>query len=435
MINRLGAPVLYITALFACCLYNSERNYSSIGPDDELTHESDQIPVSIGAFPKFENIPKDNPDGTNYIEYPSPWEYQSTSVPGNEQEICWTVVVVVLLFINFVIWFMKYQRSQRIRSYHENGVKQLKATEARIQEYEKNHVRVGNNIETLMAKLKTRKIVHETDAQFQNDVDSTKTVNMEHDWQSQDHKEVHSAENTEEEVGRLGECHSEVDCIKEMLLKVIQKLSSEGQIEINSIEIIEGEDHPVGAQNEMNSMKLKEEDEPRARYENKMNSTETVTKTVDKVSANFQKDLDPVETSEGDAARAAYIPNDVNSRKTMVMRMADEHLPDNSSFMDALNIMDEVLKKHIARDQEPTEYPAKEIFIKTSIGAGEKEKKAEMKKAQRLFAPGPSDEATRSKVDYQDTILRHEGMKLKKTYYRKPDYSKIQPKVDTWRKH
>jgi hypothetical protein len=456
MLNKVGTQILYVFSLFAYCFFISNRNYISTVPEDKSIHKSDQISVLIGGFQKSRSITTDIPDATNKLEYPCSWGSQWTSVPEDEQESFWTLIVVMFLFTGFFICFQKYLSIRGARSYLEDQKKQLRVTEALIQEYEEGRAKVEKNMGLLMPKLleggphdhspneikcvkKIRKMGLESDAQFQNEVDSTKTVNMEDDCDSQVHKEVHSVEITEEEGEHPGESHNGEDSIKGILLKLIQKFRSECQIEIDSIEIIEEEDHPVGAQNETDSMKLKEEDEPHARFENKMDSTETVTKTVDKVSANFQKDLDPVEASEDDVGRPAYTMNNVDSVKTMAVKFEEEHIPKTVSHKDVLNIMNErlssILNKKTARDQERTESPVKKTSFKTSIGASEKERKAEMKKVQRLFAPGPSDKATKSKVDYQDTILRHEGIKLKKTYYRKPDYSKIQPKVDTWRKH
>jgi hypothetical protein len=159
---------------------------------------------------------------------------------------------------------------------------------------------------------------------------------------------------------------------------------------------------------------------------------------IDKASANFQKDLDSVETSEDDGARPAYTLNEVVSMKTMATKMGGEHLPDTLSHMDVWDIMNErltlMLKENTAHDQEPKEFPVKKSSTKTSIAAGQKEKKAEVKKVQRYFAPSPNYKAAKSKVEYQNTILKHGEGKVKNTHYRTPDYSKVQAKVDTWRK-
>jgi hypothetical protein len=66
-----------------------------------------------------------------------------------------------------------------------------------------------------------------------------------------------------------------------MLLKVIQKLSSECQIETDSIELIEEEDDcPVDSQNVMDSTKktMKGKDELQATFENEMDSMDQLQK-------------------------------------------------------------------------------------------------------------------------------------------------------------
>jgi hypothetical protein len=450
--NAVGAYILYVIALFACCLYNSDLDYTHTVPEDESTHDSNQISVSIGAFPNFEIIPTDTPETANQMDYTPLWKYQSMSVPEKEQVSYWTLAVLTLLFISAPISFKLYLYIRRVRSHQEEQMNQLRSTEARIQENEENRDDVGNNVESLKAMLlergrhdnlsmnmnsvkKIRKMEHKSDAQFHNDVDSmkTKTVNTEGDCHAQVHKEAHSMKIAEEK-------EEQVESMKERILKFIQEFSSQYDIEIDSIEIIEQKEcHPVDSQNETNSIKkmMKGKDELYAKSKNGMDSKEIVAEMVDKTSAKFQKDLDPMKTREDDEAHPSYTLSEVDSMKTMPIKVGDKHLLGTLSPKNVWGIMNERLtvmhKDHIACNKKPKKSCVKKSSIKTSIAACQKDKKAEMK-VHGAFVPGPNYKAAKSKVKCQNTILRHGESKVKNIRYRKPDYTKVQAKVDTWRK-
>jgi hypothetical protein len=222
---KINNAILYNIALFAYGIYKSDLNYSSTVPEDESIDEFHQISVLTGAFPNSESIATDTPDTTNEIHYAPAWECQS-SVSQSEQEFCWSLAIIVLFFACLLICLKKYFHIRRVRSYCEDQMKQLKAIEARIREYEKDRAKIENNMESLMAKLldrgrhdhfpnkmdsvkKIRKMELESDAQFQNEVDSVKTkmMNMEDEY----HVQVQSSMKiVEEEEEQPGESHNDM---------------------------------------------------------------------------------------------------------------------------------------------------------------------------------------------------------------------------------
>jgi hypothetical protein len=324
----------------------------------------------------------------------------------------------------------------------------------------------------------------EQPADSRYDVDSI--TMFQHKFPAQLQNGLYPLDVIEEEDEDFADSQNEVDPIKTMMMNGEDKHDAKTQRDTDLMNVFEDEDaQPANSENEVDFMKTVMMDEFYAQFPNEMDSLEGITKGVYKPCTEVQRDVFSMETVDGEVDRPSCSQNEMDSKKkttvkvedkrhaevqneidlkeiingdgkdrvdsqnamhsvrTILLNMRDEHLPASLNEAGLMNIMNERLslkrEERTARDEVPIESLVrmeryKTLSIQSSRASGEK-KEAEMKKVRQGLPPPRIHEAVKTKVASQSNKISSRGERqVKKTRDKKPDYSKVQAKVRTWRK-
>jgi hypothetical protein len=129
----------------------------------------------------------------------------------------------------------------------------------------------------------------------------------------------------------------------------------------------------------------------------------------------FHDDNNSIKMMMKEDERPASSPNEGDLLKNM--RFTEETVGDPASMESPVKM----------------EGPRKNCTV-TSKAAGEEEERVPMNKVRVALAPPPNLKTVTAKVVSLGNTIRRPGESHVKISNRKPDYSKIQPKVDSWRK-
>lgn len=210
------------------------------------------------------------------------------------------------------------------------------------------------------------------------------------------------------------------------------------QNEVNSVGTIQMEGgHTVNLQNEMASTTTTEvEGEHPVNLQNEMTST-TTTEVEGGHTVNLRNEMASTTTTEVEGENPVNFQNEGDAvRKTVV---EGEHLALCQNEMDSVKIMTERLPLMLTEEigqpvsivpldklQKPTNN-----LVETSNTTGEKEKKVPMNKVRVGLAPPPNLKTVKAKVVTWNNRYYRSGESQMKIHSQKRDHSKIQVKVDS----
>jgi hypothetical protein len=231
------------------------------------------------------DVPTETHDARNEMETEPAWAFQWRRVVENKQEFWWIIIAfLVVITICILIYLMKYRYARLAKSHRGDETKQgeslllgLKATEAFVEDFNKRHALLQNEVKSVKRMMK---VEHQRGAHFQNEIDSLKKVNkVEHENYSEFQNETDPLEKLKKmEHNSQAKLQNKVDFMNkkvmkledkcnaqvqqgthsmETITKMVHSLRTKFQSEIHSMEsLLKEEEHPSDSQNEEHSMNL-----------------------------------------------------------------------------------------------------------------------------------------------------------------------------------
>jgi hypothetical protein len=313
-----------------------------------------------------------------------------------------------------------------------------------------NHLQ--NDVESLRRKWN---FVHEPGIQFQSRNDSKKTnENVAPKTYSLIQNEAGSTENFEEDEERRGDSHNNLNSLKAMLLKVVKEIRAEGQIEIDSIEIIEEkrEHAPYSEQDvgTINTWKMNVGEEYLSQYPKKTKSMREMIEVEHEPQVEFQSKVKQINKmrkfENGNRAEFLNVVDFLHRHEgEYKSRVDSQNVPDGYIHKeDSVNKMCERLSAMLENYRTNTQIPMeatltdkkhKDIYINSSAYPVETSMNWEFGKSRGDLAPLRMYNAINAKFHSErNKNLRNIETQKKRIHYPKPDYSKIKARVDSWRR-